>query len=53
MNPANQKIIWTKGVNEISIGELYRLYEKYDFPCNGDRKVVHVCIKEENDETYD
>lgn len=53
MSPVNQKIIWTKGYDEISIGDLHRLYEKYDFPCNADKKNVHVCLKEEENEIHD
>ena len=43
----NQKVIWNKGYDEVSVEDMYRNGIKFDFICNGDRKMIHVCIQEE------
>lgn len=49
MDLVGQKIIWNKGYSEVTLEELTNLNPKFDFICNGDRKIVHVAIKEEGE----
>lgn len=46
MDLVGQKIIWNKAYLEVTFGDLINLEEKFDFICNGDRKMVHVALKE-------
>lgn len=47
MSPVEtQKIIWNKGVDEVTIEDLERNSSKFDFICDGDMHMVHVCLKE-------
>ncbi len=49
MSPVEtQKIIWNKGFEEISLEDMFRNGAKFDLICNGDRHMVHVCLKGEN-----
>lgn len=50
MSPVtNQKIIWNKGFEEMTLEDMYRNGKKWDLICNGDRRMIHVCIQEEQD----